>query len=188
MNRVLSLKIVQSSVKVNGETVAIDPLLLFQRISLNIKSVDDVKSFLEYELAPFPMSLFTENGMKKNVKSELYKEFTSIKELPPSDLIMHVVDGGFLLHKVVWKKGDTIQEILKKYINYVLDNFKRNSWIIFDGYPEADTVNSGSVAISTTTGTKNSERQRRKNTVQVIPAFEFQSCTKIPFCTRKISL
>lgn len=144
-----------------------------------------LNKFLEYELAPFPTSLFTENGLKKNVKSEFYKEFTSIASLPPSDLIMHVVDGGFLLHKVVWKKGETVEEIMKKYVNYVMNHFAKNSCIIFDGYPEDDTINSNSAAISASTGTKNAERQRRKNTVQVIPAFEYQSYTKIPFSQEK---
>ena len=75
---VLSLNAVQSTVKVNDETVIINPLLLFQKISLNLNSKDDMKEFLEYELAPFPLSLFTENGLRKNKKSELYNEFTSI--------------------------------------------------------------------------------------------------------------
>lgn len=103
-NKVLPLKAVQSSVKVNSEDIPIDPLLLYQRISLNINSKEDMKAFLQYELAPFPLSLFTENGTRKNVKSQLYDEFTNIDALPTSDNHVHVIDGGFLLHKVFGKR------------------------------------------------------------------------------------
>lgn len=70
-NRVLSLKSIQSSVKVNDETVVINPLLLFQRLCVNINRKNEMKSYLKFELAPFPLSIFTENGIRKNVKSQL---------------------------------------------------------------------------------------------------------------------
>lgn len=58
-NKVLTLKAAHSSVNVFNETIAIDPLLLFQRISTNIANKDDMKSYLQFELAPFPVALFT---------------------------------------------------------------------------------------------------------------------------------
>lgn len=57
-NRVLSLKCVQASIKVNDESMIIDPLILFQRICLNISKKSDMKNYLKYELAPYPLSLF----------------------------------------------------------------------------------------------------------------------------------
>lgn len=63
-----------------------------------------MKKYLDYELAPFPLSLFMENGLRKNVKSQLYDEFRVIDAPPIFDNTIHVVDGGFLLHKVVWQK------------------------------------------------------------------------------------
>lgn len=70
-NKILSLKTVQSSVKINDEIVAINPLLFFQRISLKINSPDDMKEYLRFELAPFPLSLFTEHGLRKNKITDL---------------------------------------------------------------------------------------------------------------------
>lgn len=49
-NRVLSIKTVQSSIKVNDQSIAIDPLLLFQLLCLNMKSKSDMRNYLKFEL------------------------------------------------------------------------------------------------------------------------------------------
>lgn len=117
--KVLSLKTVNSSIKVNGEKITINPLLLFQRISLQIKNIDDMRDNLKYELAPFPLALFTDNGFKKNSKSDFYKCFIHTNELPNSNkTIVNVIDGGFLLHKVIWQKNDSV-EVIKKNIPHM---------------------------------------------------------------------
>lgn len=139
-----------------------------------------MKKFLKYELAPFPLSMFTENGLRKNSKSDLYQEFASINSLPVCSNIVHVVDGGFLLHKVVWQKNDTIAEIINKYCSYVESHYTANSVIIFDGYPEIDKT----ASTSTHTGTKQTERTRRK-TSTVIPTLEYQDISRIPFTQEK---
>lgn len=51
----MSLKTVKSSIKMNDEAILINPLLLFQRIYANIKSENDMKMYLKFELAPFPL-------------------------------------------------------------------------------------------------------------------------------------
>ena len=43
---------VQSAVKVNEDIIAIDPLLLLQRISLKIDSKKGMETYLQYVLAP----------------------------------------------------------------------------------------------------------------------------------------
>lgn len=182
-NKILSLKTVQSSVKVNGETIAIDPLLLFQRISLNINSKDDMETYLQHELAPFPLSLFTENGFRKNVKSQLYDEFTSTNAPTHSNNVVHVVDGGFLLHKVIWQKNNTVEEIINKYLYYVQKNYAANSFIVFDGYPDIENTVTATAA-TTSNSTKKAERNRRK-TSEIIPEFNYQNHTKIPFSQEK---
>jgi len=182
-NKVLSLKTVQSSVKINDEIIAINPLLLFQRISLNINNQKAMENYLQYELAPFPLSLFTENGLRKNVKSQLYDEFTSISAPEISISVVHVVDGGFLLHKVIWQKNDTIEEISNKYLHYVQNHYAANSFIVFDGYPEVQKTCTAT-AEAPVTSTKKMERTRRKAS-EIIPEFNYQSHTKIPFAQEK---
>lgn len=179
--KVRSLKTIQSSLKVNGETVAIDPLLLFQRISLNIHSKEDMEYYLQYELAPFALSLFTEHGLRKNVKAQFYDEFATVDAPSQSNSVVHVVDGGFLLHKVVWQKNDTVEEIVNKYVHYVRNNYAANSSIIFDGYPENENPDTDTAAAN---WTKQSERVRRKP-VENIPEFQYQLHTRIPFTQQK---
>ena len=95
---------VNSKIVINKEVVPIDPLLLFQRISIIKSSDNELKEFLQYELAPFPLSLFDELGMRKNVKSQLYSIFTSSSiALNIMHNVKYVIDGGMLLHRVPWK-------------------------------------------------------------------------------------
>ena len=57
------------------------------------------------------------NQLKRSNKSEL----------------KHVVDGGYLLHKVPWQKGSTYDVICSNYIKYVLKHYGEDT-IVFDGY------------------------------------------------------
>lgn len=61
-NKVISLKTVLSSVKLNDVPVAVHPYLLFERIYLNVKVQTEMEELLKYELAPFPMSLLLKMG------------------------------------------------------------------------------------------------------------------------------
>lgn len=69
---VKSLASMSYKVKVRDEEkVLTDPLLLFQRISLLKESSDQLREYFNYELSPFPLSLFDIVGMRKTVKSSL---------------------------------------------------------------------------------------------------------------------
>uniref|UniRef100_A0A8D8XVK0 Uncharacterized protein n=1 Tax=Cacopsylla melanoneura TaxID=428564 RepID=A0A8D8XVK0_9HEMI len=99
-NRALPLSSVTLSIKIHDETVTVDPMLLFQRISIN----EDLVEFLNYEMAPFPLASFNENGMRKTVMSVLYTLFEPTEKTVTQSEHAIVVDGGFLLHKVVWQR------------------------------------------------------------------------------------
>lgn len=45
-----------------------------------------------------------------------------------------MIDGGFLLHRVVWHQNETFEAICAAYINYVSKHFGSNCIIVFDGY------------------------------------------------------
>ena len=68
--------------------------------------------YLAFELVPFPLSIFTENDFRKNVKSQLFDHFTCTEALSTTDNFMHIIDGGFLLHNIIWQKNDTIEVII----------------------------------------------------------------------------
>lgn len=105
-DKVLSLKSINSSIKVNDEAVTINPLLLFQRLCVSIRSINDMKQYLKFELSPFPLSLFTENGLRKNVKSDLYKLFISVavSSIPTKKVYFMLMAMDFCCIKLFGKK------------------------------------------------------------------------------------
>lgn len=149
--RVLPLSAVTSSLKVLDTVVAVDPIVLYQRISFTKESQEQLKSFFAWELSPYPLSLFDEIGMRKSKKSAMFNLFSPIEENVTEGDVLYVIDGGHLLHKVVWRKGDTYRDICNKYIHYIRKNFGDSVKVVFDGYPEAAADRS----------TKTSERLRR---------------------------
>ena len=133
-NRALPLASMWNSIKVRGETVVVDPLMIFQRISISKQTDEDLKTYMKYELAPFPLSLFDENGMRKTRKAALYVFEVSMTEIDFCDFDI-VVDGGFLLHKVVWPKDSNISTICQCYIKYIRKHYLGKSCtVVFDGY------------------------------------------------------
>lgn len=140
-----------SKINTGKRDIIIDPTLLFQRIALVKKNEEELKHFFSYELAPYPLSLFDEKGMRKNTKSDLYDLFDPLLEVPIVENPTFVIDGGYLLHKVIWPKDSTYYEILQFYVRYVKEHYSSKSFIIFDGY--SDQYKS----------TKNCERIRRSH-------------------------
>ncbi len=148
-NVVMSLASMSSSIKINGETVTVNPLTIFQRTVIAKKSEEDVAELLSYELTPFPMALFLEGGMRKGKKSSLY-DVLPVEDNATVDLNQstNVVDGGFLLHRMKWKPSSNVSSICQQYLTYVQKHYGPNCMVVFDGY---DDVNS----------TKRAEQKRR---------------------------
>lgn len=79
-DNVIPLLAINSSIKVGEETICLNPLMLFQRMCIAKKSEDEIKDYLKYELAPFPLSLFSEAGLRKGTKSPLYSVFAPLSD------------------------------------------------------------------------------------------------------------
>ncbi|GFT77824.1 uncharacterized protein TNCV_4388011 [Trichonephila clavipes] len=77
-NQVLPLSIVNKSVKINDCRVSIDPLLLFQRITVSKQFERYLQEYLQYELSPYLSSLLDNEDMKKTTKATLYDNMTSV--------------------------------------------------------------------------------------------------------------
>ncbi|KAJ8878928.1 hypothetical protein PR048_019531 [Dryococelus australis] len=69
------VKLMTCSVKFYYGNVVVDPFLIFQMISISKQTDDDLKTYLQHELAPFSLTLFDEAGMRKTIKSALYEIF-----------------------------------------------------------------------------------------------------------------
>lgn len=113
--------------------MTIDTLTLFQKVCIAKKSDDDPRKLFKYELVPFPMSIFTEDGMRKSIKSvPIYEEI----DLASSKHA--VLDGGYLLRKVVWSNNSaaTFRSMCKTYVDYMKNRFRCNITVVFDRYPD----------------------------------------------------
>lgn len=173
---VRSLATITSTVKIKDKVVAIEPMVLYQRILLIKKDSDDLVDYFKYELAAYPLALFTTTGMRKAVKSALYEEFSTVDEQELASTDCFVIDGGYLLHSVSWKKTGSLTylDVCNAYINYVQKNFKtERKVVVFDGYDDPNSI-------------KESEHQRR-NTHSPPPPIPNQ-CIKHHLCKpRKFS-
>ncbi|GBM03496.1 hypothetical protein AVEN_95393-1 [Araneus ventricosus] len=112
--------------------------------------------FFTFKLSPFPLLLFNEEGMRKGTKSSLFSAFTPTKiDAVQGQNNFVVMDGGHLLHKVVWERNTNFGDIAKSYLTYLQTHYGSNVAVVFDGYPF--DVNGKS--------TKSTERIRRANLI-----------------------
>ncbi|CAG9772311.1 unnamed protein product [Ceutorhynchus assimilis] len=150
--RVLPMRGFTSSVKLHDEVVPVDLYTIFRRISFHKKTEYELKNYFTYELAPYPPSLFDEQGMmRKSRKSVFYDLFNPVETPSNIGSALYVIDGGFLLHRVPWELRERFSSILNKYVEYVKKYFGSRSIIVFDGYPDDPGEKS----------TKSAERLRR---------------------------
>ncbi|KXJ15152.1 hypothetical protein AC249_AIPGENE11297 [Exaiptasia diaphana] len=57
----------------------------------------------------------------------------------PAENVRYVLDGGALLHRVIWPRGVTYREILSMYNKYVMRRYGQ-AIVVFDGYEEGPST------------------------------------------------
>lgn len=77
---------------------------------------------------------------------------TNLENVSINDNTHVVVDGGHLLHTVIWQRNSSVQSIVDAYVTYTLNHFGKNVSVVFDGYPEQESADQS---------TKSAERFRR---------------------------
>ena len=120
--QVVTLARLNAKVKVNGTVVAIDPHILFNRLVLIMQTYGDIEHCFNYELTPMPAALFKDGMLRKTDKSllakELVKGICSDKDVVFDE--MHVIDGGYLLHKVKWISNSTYLQLLNNMVSLLM--------------------------------------------------------------------
>src|SRR6218665_146305 len=53
---------------------------------------------------------------------------------------MFVMDGGYLLHAVIWPPDATYDKICNSYVSYVRHHFGSNTVVVFDGYKRSNST------------------------------------------------
>ena len=85
-----------------------------------------MKLYLSFELAPYQPAIFKSAGMKPS---------NAIPENCES-----VIDGSYLLHKVIWSDKSSYIAICRRYIKYILDHYGHNSNVVFQGYQRLEST------------------------------------------------
>jgi len=88
-----------------------DPLNLLHRLCLLQLDKDEMRIYFKCELSLYPLSLFDDEGMYKTAKAALYSIFKTTNCTSISSDCHYVIDGGFLLHRVIWPSKQNFKSI-----------------------------------------------------------------------------
>ncbi|KAF4527646.1 hypothetical protein B566_EDAN010870, partial [Ephemera danica] len=143
--KVLPISVSKNSIRVNDEVIPVDLTQFLNRIICMKLDETDLRACLCYELATHAPSLFDAHGnLRKGEKSALQNSIYQLSgDAAPSNAtdqnVAHVIDGGFLLHKIPWHPLTTFGDILNIYVTYVRRHYGIDTTIVFDGYSEMST-------------------------------------------------
>lgn len=102
----------------NDDFVAVDPLLIFQRICVLKKSDEELKKYMNYKLAPYLLALFEDGQIRKTNKSTLYELFpeVSITIYDVQDFY-YIIDRGMLLQWCKLQQEEKMGAIYDHYLD-----------------------------------------------------------------------
>ncbi|CAH1110229.1 unnamed protein product [Psylliodes chrysocephalus] len=146
----IKFAIMNTGIRIENELVPVKPFLIFKRMCIPKKFDKELEQYLSYEFTQFPLSLFNEGYMRKSVKFSFYEAFQEYATDVDFKNLIHIIDGGYLLHRVVWNRRDSFTSICTSYVSFVQSHYGTNANVIFDGYPDVEDQ-----------GTKYMERSRR---------------------------
>lgn len=94
-----------------------------------------LQSYFEYELAPYPTSIFDDVGMRKTKHYNLFNPVAEALDLSQSPF---VINDCYLIHKVhYWNSNKKFSNSPTKYIDFMKCYYNPESTtIVFDGYPD----------------------------------------------------
>ena len=135
--KVRTLSSMTSTVKLKGEAVVVDQQLMLNRILAVLQSTSDLEQYIQFEFVNYAPSLFDNFSMRKNSKSSLCQalEIDKYVHRVHNTASVIVIDGGHLLHTVIWPSLLNYQQILDIYVQYLKRHYSHMRVIVvFDGY------------------------------------------------------
>ncbi|KAJ8888525.1 hypothetical protein PR048_008016 [Dryococelus australis] len=129
------------ALKVREDIIPVNPQQLFMRIICVMKNESDFMTYFKYELAPKPPVIFDEISMRKTATSPLamiLKSCDVTSENISADRKV-VVDGGDLVHALVWPRRATFDQICEAYVTLVQKHFSLTATVVFDGDDKCST-------------------------------------------------
>ncbi|KAK3918359.1 Chromosome-associated kinesin KIF4 [Frankliniella fusca] len=171
-DKVTPLGNIGKSVKIGERAVVmIDSMQLFHRIICVVKDEPDLRTYFSFELAPTPLSLFDSMGFsRKGTKAMLVPAFSEYSaaglEMPSNP--KYTIDGGYLLHKVVWSCPTDFAEISAGYIAFVKRHYNSSPVVVFDGYQDVVVENTTLLTLPKSKFLAN--EQNKRNFVKLLAA------------------
>ena len=134
----------KSTVKIQGESIQVDPQLLFQRLVAAARGMfEDPSVIFEYELCSFPSAIFESSVLLRAAnKASLGEAIWNLGECGFDGTlgnVKYVIDGGSLLQRVPWPRGASFDTICKIYTDYVTKKYL-DVTVVFDGYEEGPST------------------------------------------------
>ncbi|KAL4702881.1 hypothetical protein ACJJTC_005792 [Scirpophaga incertulas] len=106
------------------------------------RSATELKNYMNYELAPYPLALFENGELRKTKKSTFYELFPELSiNLKSLENVHYIIDGGMLLHRCKWQLNESFKMICEHYVRYLKNNYNSNVYVVFDGY-KIDSIKS----------------------------------------------
>ncbi len=135
----------RASLDIEGDAVQVDPELLFQRLLATVPSSQDLTDLFTFEICSYPPALFDNNALpreatKSVLADQLWLMTKDVNTSNPPQLASTVLDGGALLHKVVWARGKTYEELCSAYVDHIENKYGQSPMtVVFDGYETPST-------------------------------------------------
>lgn len=131
----------KTAIKLKNDEVQVNPQLMFQRLCVVVSAgrYENPAQFFAYEMSSYPTSLFDQSLLPRKANKPVLSQAiwslieNSQKDTSISDNVHYVLDGGALLHRVVWPPGVSYDSICSLYVQY-LDRRYPQATIVFDGY------------------------------------------------------
>ena len=126
-----------SVIKINNDKINIDSQLLFQRLITMGTRSDQLQKIFTFELCSYPPALCECKNVMRPANTPALAD--AIWSLMPDEIIepigqsQYVLDGGSLLHRILWQRGTTYSDICEQYTNYLTRKYGK-AIIVFDGY------------------------------------------------------
>jgi hypothetical protein len=130
----------------DGDKLSLDPQLLFQRLLIVANNSEcNLDTALMHELSTYPPSLFDKHGhLREANKPQLAEALNSATSTTSSTKCQEITpeytvfDGGSLIHRFLWKKGSSFNDIAAMYVEYV-KTFNHPT-VVFDGYISGPSI------------------------------------------------
>lgn len=120
--QITPLSVSNGSIRIDDIKVPVDNKMLFDRFKHSQPKEEDFPKFFEYEICPYPLSLFESFTKIRHSQEDVFAIFKKCQP-PPTNDNNYIIDGETLLTAVTWPKSCTYQAVYESYISFIVTNF-----------------------------------------------------------------